>query len=223
MLVLVLLVPAERYGPKRMAFSVRQYRKQLFEALERVPPALRPAFAAACAERLLPRFVQVSEEARRGDAALLSEALDQVWTWAATGKRDEVTARRLIPKLEANVFEDGLTHEWAFAADDAAAATTYAMMATASQKAQDAGWAAMRILDALDTFLQAKLFPNGGKISADRLEQMAQQPIYQAELDRQRRDLERLAATSGDPSDIVATLKSDAKLAAPTVFGEASR
>ena len=49
--------------------------------LDALPPAHRTAFAAACAERLLPNYGVFSEVEGWGDPARLARGLDSVWRY----------------------------------------------------------------------------------------------------------------------------------------------
>lgn len=55
------------------------------------------AFAASCAERLLPQYVQFCQTENWGDAGLLRQALDEAWKWAGGAP----VSRERIRDLEA--------------------------------------------------------------------------------------------------------------------------
>jgi hypothetical protein len=74
-------------------------------------------------------------------------------------------------------------------AEDAMAALAYAIRTAASGEPEDAAWAAERVYNALDTFLQI-LGYDPGTLGGE--EALRQHPLVQAELRRQAADLEAL-------------------------------
>ncbi len=77
---------------------------------------------------------------------------------------------------------------------DAGAAVTYACRCLRSGESQDAAWAARRAYEALDTYLLAQHGHRAGT-AIDEV-QLLRHPLIQAELTRQRRDVDELAAAS---------------------------
>jgi hypothetical protein len=87
--------------------------------------------------------------------------------------------------------EDGWDEETQPYAEDAAAALAYALRARLTGDPQEAAWACRRVYEAADHFVIATTgLPVGGS-EAERV--LLAHPVVQAELSRQRRDLNELS------------------------------
>lgn len=191
----------------------------LVNELAALPARLRVAFAAACAERLLPAYARFSTKTGRGDPAKLGAIIDRVWhdIGGDKMKADEVSASielcmTLIPQES-----DGLWVPEQAAAEDAGAAVAYALRCRQRDDAQEAMWAARRAYEALDDFVttQERIDTNqpGGE------ERVISHALVQDELARQRRDLdELLCASDADIVSVADRLKRRARADAQTVF-----
>lgn len=205
-----------------MAWSIRAYRSELFAALETVAPSVRCTFGAACAQRLLPYLVTWCRDTNRVDPALIENALSRVWDWAREDTTEQITAKHLVSEIPLKVFEARDAHQWAFAASHCAAATAYALRAAAGHSARDAGWAGMRLLDAVDEFLQRHLFAGRQMMSVSEEDnrRIWENPVFVAEIARQRRDIERLRNVSAENrAAIVEEIRAAAVEESSAVFG----
>jgi uncharacterized protein YjaG (DUF416 family) len=184
----------------------------LVRRLGRLTKAHRVAFAAACAERLLPSFDAFWRRGHEG-AAPLRGILDRVWADASgepslgadlQAQLDACMA--LIPDQDDDTWDAG--HPYA---DDAASAVAYALRTIKSGEAQEAAWAARRAYEAVDHFVMHRL-------GIEDEEAIMRHPMMQAELTRQRRDLDDLTA-GGDSPDLVRTLRARAAADSAAMFG----
>jgi hypothetical protein len=123
--------------------------RALLRRLSRLDRCGRTAFAAACAERLLPLFASYTRsEGRPVDSSRLAEVLAASWA-AAAGQGDVSRdaadlAESLVPS-----DESGWTDQTAFA-QNAAAAVAYAARTWRADSAQDATWAARQVYEMAD-------------------------------------------------------------------------
>jgi uncharacterized protein YjaG (DUF416 family) len=69
--------------------------------LDRLPPAHRVAFAAACCERLLPNYSAFAREVGWGKPDTLRAALDYVWSVLEGGSIDHGRIDRIIEQCDA--------------------------------------------------------------------------------------------------------------------------
>lgn len=208
--------------------------RELVARLEQLPPLLRAAFAAACAQRLLPAYVRFSERTGRGAPGELTAVLERLWR-DLEGKPMGADGLQRALDHAAGLIPDENEGEWAEGqaqADDAAAAVAYAVRCRQTGEAQDAGWAGRRAYEALDHLLRysediglgpggptARLPPNLGALA--EVEWALVQPLIQAELARQRRDLDDLLAVhiAGEAKDVIPRIRDRAKDEAETMFG----
>jgi thioesterase domain-containing protein len=216
---------------------------RLIEQLERLPSRLRVTFAAACAERLLPAYARFSERTGRGDYQEPASMLERLWQdlegdpmsaeevqqyIADCATLIQTTAEEEGAWLQETI-DDTLSAARARAeevvtamvaqAEDAATALSYAFECRQDGASQKAGWAAQCAYSALDDFV----------INRDHIDMNARgarervllHPLIQAELSRQRRDLEELLRVpdEGSMAGVVDRLHERAKAEASTVFG----
>lgn len=186
---------------------------ELVRELEELALQSRVAFAAACAERLLPAYAAFSALANRGDAPALAEMLARVWQDLLGQKLepDELQAdvdrvMRLIPGEDEEPWLDNQP-----SADDAASAVAYTLRALQRGDSQEAAWAARRAYEALDYYVTHQL-------GIDDEARVAGHPAVQAELLRQRRDLDELHAASEEPADRILRVRDRARNEAGGVF-----
>lgn len=191
----------------------------LVAELNRVPQRSRAAFAAACAERLMPAYRRFSEMTERGDPKALAQILERLWQdlQGLTLKGDELegildTCTRLIPNEDVGVW----VAEQA-AAEDCAAAVAYSIRCRQGGEAQDAAWAARRVYEALDNFIIGNESIDTNDLGAEQL--VLSHPLMQAELDRQRRDVNELLGGGNDELDLIARIRDRAKVEATVIFG----
>jgi uncharacterized protein YjaG (DUF416 family) len=165
---------------------------ELAERIEELPRPVRAAFAAACAERMLPAYHRFSARSNRGDPRILEQILTRLWTDLSGEPMSEAETEaqidacmELIPRED-----DGPWVAEQAAAEDAVAALAYALRCRRSGLAKEAAWAARCAYEALDDYVinHENVDTN---ISGAEAKVLAH-PLVQAELTRQQRDLEEL-------------------------------
>jgi hypothetical protein len=103
---------------------------------------------------------------------------------------EQKTAEGLVPEED-----DSWVDECAFA-QHAAAAVAYALRCRLSEGAQDAGWAARQVYEALDLWVTTR--DNVDLNAPGAEEKVLADPLIQAELRRQARDLQELGTIDED-------------------------
>jgi len=179
---------------------------RLRSELSDLPPRLRATFAALCARRL-------ARQSGRLEVASESQAFTELHAqlWAAvadTQIRSEDTAvaaeraQSLIPADD----------------DDANAALTYALQAASGGDPKAAAWAAERVYEAIDAFLQDQGFEVGTPAGEAAI---LSHPLVQAELQRQADDLVALRnlGSSDVPPATLEAFRERADAAAESIFG----
>jgi uncharacterized protein YjaG (DUF416 family) len=155
--------------------------------LARLPWPASAAFAAACAQRLFTGYERYAVETVQGSKPLAA-ALDELWAGLA-GR--PVNFEELADQCE-ELVPDTL-NEWSLAAqyaEDAVAATVYALRCAASRDPADAIASANRAYESVDAILQEELDLDFSRPGG--AEMMRAHPQTQAELSRQERDLVEL-------------------------------
>lgn len=214
----------------------------LIRQLQLLSPRLRVAFAAACAERLLPAYARFAERSGQGAPGELASMLERLWLDlegdpmgtdeiqryidrcmalipdedAGKSAADQACAPDPIAAARAKAEEVVAAME--AQADDAAAAAAYAVRCRQTGEAQDAAWAGGRAYEAVDNWVL-----NRGGIDTNRPgaeERVLSDPVVQAELERQQRDLDELLgiADEGDTAGAVAQVRARAKAEGSSVF-----
>jgi uncharacterized protein YjaG (DUF416 family) len=187
--------------------------------LDVLPREHRAAFAAACAERLFPAYERFSREAGGGGAETLRAGLNRLWDDLTGNPWSELELRAsakkflaLIPDENKDTWADSLP-----SAQDAATALVYALEARVKSGSKEAGWSARCAYDALDRFV---MHDDSGVVVTANEQRLLEHPLVQAELGRQRRDLEELLnVRERDVRDVAARLRDRAKQEAGIVFG----
>lgn len=171
--------------------TIRRYDETvLIKRLELLPRALRVAFAASCAQRLLPAYAAFSAVSGQGSPNEVEQAIGRVWSGLFDPSMPEVE-RDIARIMELIPREDG--DEWFSEqpyAEDATAALAYALRTAKSGEAQEAAWAARRAYEALDHHVMNRLGIEGE-------EEVLSHPLIQAEFVRQDRDLAMLESAAG--------------------------
>jgi uncharacterized protein YjaG (DUF416 family) len=169
----------------------------LVSKLDRLPPTLRVLFAASTAERLSPAYLSYSRLTGRGDPSALSGALERLWHDIEGQRMDSAQVQKNLEMLMVLIPREGdgsWIPEQAWA-EDAVAAVAYALRCRENGQSIESAWAAQRAYEALDHFVISK---TGIDIaSPEANEEVLLSPLVQAELLRQRRDLDELMA-AGD-------------------------
>lgn len=124
--------------------------RELIERIGALGRAGKTAFAAACAERLLPLYRRYVDAAGVGAPEELAGIVEQVWEVLRGADHDLTDARQVAVDL---VPDDDAPGEWVLEgayAQNAAAAVAYAVGAWLSDDAQQAVWAARQVFDAAE-------------------------------------------------------------------------
>ena len=185
---------------------------------------LRTAFAAACAERLAPAYDKFFKVSGRGDARKLGQLRERLWgniegrILNAPISEEEVDAcMDLIPSQD----DAPWVPEQAYA-EDAAAALAYALRCWRTDDPQEAAWAARRAFEAVDQFVIRRERINLN--DPNQAGRVASHQIVQAELARQKRDLDELTQVSAEGMlDLIIRIRDRAQREAPHVFSGANR
>jgi len=198
---------------------MRNFDKQkLIADLEGVPPPLRVAFAAACAERQMPAYRAFASQSGLGDAEALRRFLDDAWLNPA--KSDEPEFHRqlqdclnLIPKEDTvNPWTEEATH-----AQDAGISLAHTLRTRISGEAEEAAWSAQVAYESLDNFVINR--ENIDTNLPDSEARVLSHPLVQAELARQQRDLDELRGVAPrNVRQVVAILRDRAKSDGSTFF-----
>ena len=179
--------------------------QQLAADLARIPAPYPAAFAAACAERLLPAYSAFSRRVGRDDFVKLATVLVRLWSDLEGEEMVDEEAKKyldvcmnLIPR------EDDGTWVWEqAAAEDAASALAYALRCRRTGNAQEAAWAGRRAYEALDHFVVDQEGVNTNAPGGEN--RVLSHPLVQAELSRQRQDLEELLGAAETELPTIAT------------------
>ncbi len=187
----------------------------LLDAIERLPPPARAAFAAACAERLLPAYVRFARRTEKGNPVALTDILAGLWA-DLTGSPmsdTEVDASvemcmQLIPQED-----DGPWVPEQAAAEDAASALAYALRCRRTGSSREAAWAARCAYEAIDHYVvnHEKVDTNIPGAEA----RVLAHPIIQSELARQQRDLSELHGSTISANGLRERSKAEASVFLP--------
>ena len=157
----------------------------------------RAVFAIACATRLLPGYLDFCRDTGLGDPIWMSEIVDRVWRGlkgseiSVVDLHEEILyCEQLVPGEDQD-FGSSLQER----ADDAAAAVTYALRCRQDGSEESAAWASRRAIETLDRALADGNFAEYALDDEDRLQSRS---LIQAELRRQKRDIDELLMTTDD-------------------------
>lgn len=159
--------------------------------LEPLDRSAKTAFAAACAQRLMPLYDRYARQV--GDSSLQQRlAVIVSAAWAAASGRD-VEASRLEADAESMVpdeDDEGWTASRAYAGN-AAAAAAYALRAWLTDDPQEAVWAARQLFDAADlAYFQAN--PGLSFVTEEENKASLESPVVQSAISAIQRDLEAI-------------------------------
>lgn len=170
--------------------------KELSRQIERLSKEHRIAFAAACAQRLIPSYERFSKKTGKGNYPLLVNTIEDLWKDLTNGQAVEKdiderisTCMGLIPGED----DEPWISEQA-CAEDAASALAYALRCLRTGEPQEAAWAARRAYECLDHYVinSEKIDTN---VSGAEVRVLSH-PLIQTELSRQQRDLNQLVNRS---------------------------
>lgn len=174
---------------------IRYDEEGLIKQLNRLNHAGRVTFAATCAQRLIPAYAAFHEKTGKGDLAYLNETLERIWKALFNGavlSESEITDRaerceKLVP-----IEDDDWIEQTAYA-QNAAAAIAYTVRCQKNGNSQEAAWAARQIYEAVDFYVINRRSIDTEQPDVESI--ILRDPLIQAELKRQKRDLSDLSAT----------------------------
>jgi uncharacterized protein YjaG (DUF416 family) len=169
--------------------SLRYDEPGLVTALSSVLPTAQSIFAAACAERLLPVYRWFHERTGRGDPSALEDALAELWTDLEGQRSVQLESKQRMAEELVPHEDDSWIDDCAYA-QHAAAAVAYAIRSRLTESPMEAGWAARQVYEALDLWVTTRDDVDLNVPGAE--EQVAADPLIQAELARQLRDIDAL-------------------------------
>jgi Protein of unknown function (DUF416) len=172
----------------------------LTRRLARLARPVPAAFAAACAQRLASGYDRYAAETGAGEPATLAAALASLWDALIEPPPPEELMELADQILD--IVPDTLG-DWTVStqyAEDAAAATVYALRCAATGDPGDAVLTAARAYESVDAILLYELDLDFA--GAEQEAQLRVHPLTQAELARQERDLDELA----DAADVRAVV-----------------
>jgi hypothetical protein len=197
-------------------------RAQLTKKLDQLPRSLRVTFAATCAERLLPAYLNFSDMTERAEPETLTRILTRLWDDIAGNLMEESELQKNISTCMSLIPPDDdmtLPIESDYA-ENAVLAVIYALTCRQGGNSQEAMSSAEQVYNALDHFLI-----NRENIVLRRRESVRRilaHPLIQAELARQRRDIEELLGAAEADADVRQTaerFQERAKAESGIVFG----
>jgi len=161
--------------------------------LAQMPAQRRAAFAAACAQRLLPAYSRFASMTGMGDSEGVRSSLESIWK-DLVGERilsEEEVSEAITSCTDRIPTEEspGWVPEQAVA-EDAATAVVYALRCLKNGEAQEAAWAARCAYEAIDHYVINHENIDLNTPGAEAL--IISHPLIQAEMARQRRDLDQL-------------------------------
>jgi uncharacterized protein YjaG (DUF416 family) len=189
---------------------LRYDEEALVDALNKLRPDGRVAFAAACAERLLPIIRTVHEKTGQGDFAVVEEQLKRLWRHLdGTLRLSATESQRLARRLEILIpGEDAPWSEHNPYVENAISAVCYALQCHATDQPQTAAYAARQAYEAVDHFVHNRDNVDFNLPGSE--DRVLQDPLVQSELQRQRDDLDALARMS-ESIDIIHQLRTRAE------------
>jgi uncharacterized protein YjaG (DUF416 family) len=191
--------------------ALRYDEARLVQDLSRLSPEARAAFAATCAERMLPIYRWFHERTGRGDPAALEGALAHLWADLGGGESSGLEIERGVAEGLVPDEDDSWVDECAFA-QHAAASVAYAIRSRLEGDGQEAGWAARQVYEAIDLWVTTRDNVDVNAVGVE--DRIVEDPLIQAELARQKRDIEALVA-SLDP----VAMRELARSEGATLFG----
>jgi uncharacterized protein YjaG (DUF416 family) len=191
-------------------------RDKVLEQLALLSERHRAAYAAACAERLIPLYRWFQEVESWGDTGVLERGIELVWNWVRGEQHDNAEFAEAIQECEAVTPDtDEFGSPLASRALDAGSAVAQALEACISpipETAADAGEIAWECAFGVE---QSRLLEAGVEHIADRktIMKAAQGSLVLLEEDLQRRSLQSLRQESFTNKEFDDFRKEFAKLA----------
>jgi hypothetical protein len=182
---------------------------KLIKALDLLPKLLRTAFAALCAQRLLPAYLAYAEHIEPESRTDVASVLDRLWSDL---EGDKVSLQEIQENLDACLAllrgeDEGEWSRQRSQGEDGITAVAYALRTRLSGESQEAAWAARCVYEALDQFVINEEGIDISKSGAE--ERIIANPLIQGEFARQRQDLDDLMKLAVQPRwrDSLVTLR----------------
>jgi uncharacterized protein YjaG (DUF416 family) len=176
-------------------------------ALEALPGAYRTAFAAACAERLLPNYAAFSREEGWGSVSVLREALTMVWRSLEGEPQSKERIDSLTEEVKRQIPDtEEFSSQHVSAALDAGAAVVHVLESLSNGAVEPALLAASLAHDTVHMHLQATIGVDYSEPGFD--DAIYGQPLMIRELERQRTDLDGLLKTATLSTGFLSALRS---------------
>jgi hypothetical protein len=197
----------------------------LIARLARLPSKLRVAFAALCAERQLPNYIQFSERSGWGNPTVLKDALESIWRDVQGQPLTKAELETILERCEPFIptGEEDTKEETAYA-EDAATSLAYTIEARLTDDPQKAAWAARRAFNAVYDSIMSEI--DSTTITREHQEFVRSHPLVQAELRRQQADLKELQLASAEksfPASVISKLRDRARRDAELFLNTATR
>jgi hypothetical protein len=172
--------------------------EKLVRELGELPKNLRAAFAASCAQRLLPGYMRYATDSTNANMAALSQALANLWKDIEEDRADVASLTKCHDLCLSLIPGDdkGYVPGQEFA-EDAAASVAFVTRVKLTGDSQEAAWAARRAYDALDHYVIERFNVDTAAPAAQLL--IDSYPIVQSEFRRQQTDLVELRRIAGNP------------------------
>lgn len=191
-----------------MSDVIRTYNEvRNVDVLKRLPSHLCVVFALLCAFRLLPAYQRFHSRTGRGDPGALDTMVESLWGDCIGKTLEDEEVRKcsehclgLVPDED-----EGWDEETQPYAEDAAAAVVYAYRSRLTGDPQEAAWAARRIYESLDRYVQRITEISLDDHDAER--EILSHPVMQAELARQERDLADLVGLAKLDDNVITSLR----------------
>jgi uncharacterized protein YjaG (DUF416 family) len=197
----------------------------LIARLARLPSKLRVAFAALCAERQLPNYIQFSERSGWGNPTVLKDALESIWRDVQGQPLTKAELETILERCEPFIptGEEDTKEETAYA-EDAATSLAYTIEARLTDDPQKAAWAARRAFNAVYDSIMSEI--DSTTITREHQEFVRSHPLVQAKLRRQQADLKELQLASAEksfPASVISKLRDRARRDAELFLNTATR
>jgi uncharacterized protein YjaG (DUF416 family) len=193
----------------------------LINMLDRMGPPFRTLFAAVAAERLFHAYLRYAYLSGRGNSNIMAEALNRLWSDIERQRSNPESVKETLARVMTLIprEDDGPWVPEQAWAEDAATALAYALRCLESGRSADAAWAAQRAYEAVDDFVVTQNAIDTGKPGAS--ERILSSSLVQAELMRQRRDIDELLADNVDVHNLAAVahrMRQRAQIESKTMF-----
>jgi uncharacterized protein YjaG (DUF416 family) len=186
-------------------------------ALAALTEKSRIAFSAACAERLLPSYQEFCQSSSRDDR-VLPAILESIWNHLLGDELEAEQIRTTLTRCMALAPRQG-NEPWRpehSRADDAVSAATHTLLTIECGEAKEATWASRRAYEAVCHHVMHRL-------GIEDREQVLNHPVVQAELVRQRRDIDDLRQATQISNNLIIQLRDRARADASIFFTSVSQ